>query len=77
MGFVVLGSLDSDKCAKVYRDTTGFIADTVLDYDTVCVYFTSEIRAPNGSVITLTFNFVHLKPDHDMENVEVAVHCTL
>ena len=68
---VFLGQLDPYACEQVFQETTGFFVSKATN---VCPSITWDIRALNGSVITLTFPFVNLSGNYEDENIEVVLH---
>ena len=68
---VFLGQLDPNYCEQVFQKTTGFVVSTATN---LCPSVTWDIRALNGSVITLTFSVVNLSGNYEDENIEVVLH---
>ena len=76
MALLIVVFLDEEDvyiCEKVFQATTGFVVLTVT-YACPLVRPTWEIRALNGSIITINFSFINLSDSYEDENIEVVLH---
>ena len=69
--FLDLANTNPFSCGGVFRETTAFINLTPTSF---CHLARWTIQALDGSIITITFSFMHLFNNYEDESIEVVLH---